>query len=153
MIERNIFFANGKAYSIHQTIEWLCEVHHRNPTDFPLPFFDHCINECMEMKFNSMLCHGDQMICPTSGEFLTRDEWFLLWGVGDSTFEYFDGQDSDTVETFPMDDDDFDMEGEESITDHAEVILVEGSLHFPIELDDISEGMEFLDPIDLTDSD
>ena len=150
MIERNIFFANGKAYSIHQTIEWLCEVHQRNPTDFPLPFFDHCINECMEMKFNSMLLHGDQMICPTSGEFLTRDEWFLLWGVGDSTFEYFDGQDSDTIETFPMDDEDFCLDDESSIDSDDEMCIIGGTLDCPII---IEEGYEDLCVIDLTDSD
>lgn len=152
MIERSVYFANGKAYNINQTVEHLVDMHYRSVVDFPEVFFNACLTELMNMKFSPIVLDDDQMIEPHTGTFMTREEWFLMWGIGDSTFEYFDGQDADSIATFPVDNDAFPMETAGDITDYQERVLVEGSIEFPIEIDDVPEGIEFLDPLDLSDS-
>lgn len=134
-IQRSIYFANGDAYCIHDTINYIYTLKDR----LELFHFDHVIADLFDMKFLSAVGPSDPMIDIFNGQTIRRDVWFLRYGVRDTTFEYFDG----SVETFPTGDIELTHPNEEAIDSDDEEALVEGAtlvmnLGNIEELDDIS---------------
>ena len=101
-IERSIFFANHRAYNIDDTIQWVYDMHCRfSQTSLPIEKFNTIVSELIDLKFLVTIDHADAIIDLHTNEMRTFSEWFLLYGVIDSTFEYFDGTDA-SVGTFEV---------------------------------------------------
>ena len=135
-IERTIYFANHRAYSIQDTIQWLYNLKERNA--LAVEKFDNLVSDLIDLKYLVNVDDSDQMLDVWSDGLRTRSEWFLLYGIIDRTFEYFDGTDA-SVGTWTVDEVEMIELDTDSITSEEEYELVSfarGTYDDPIVLSD-----------------
>ena len=136
-IQRNLFFTNHIAFSIQATKAHIYDMLERLGEDtFPVHRYDSIIADLTDLEFLVATHPDDVMTDVFTGIMIPRDLWFLRYGIRDATFEYFNGNDDDTVHTFDV----TDLSDDDSIIDSDD------------EMELVAYGTRE-NPIDLTESD
>lgn len=134
-ILRALYFANFTAFNIELTKNHLWDLLERNgESAIPIYVVESVVADLTDLEYivEDMDC-VPTMVDLYTHQLIPRDTWFLRYGIRDPTFEYFNGDDDDTIHTFDMTETD---DSDDTISSDDEDILVIGSRECPIEFTD-----------------
>ena len=120
-LQRSNFFANGVAYDIPSTIQYLVEIFHTYEADsMEYELYEEIFSRISDAQFVTELDYNTLIPDCFSGTYIHFDTWLLRYGVEDHIMMDLDLiDDNTTIGTFDLSDD-IELEGEECITAEEE---------------------------------
>lgn len=142
-IVRSLYFCNSTAFNIQMTKHHMYELKERLGDELPTWVFENVLGDLTDLEYLVSAHDQDEWMPDLHTEnLIPRSTWFLRYGIRDPTFEFFNGDDDDTVHTFDI----TDLSDDDSTIDSVDEIMLIGSgrANDPIDLtDDDLEDLDF----------